>query len=300
MFTIPDKGEGLHNNQSILFQEYIDVLVAGISSVDCVLSGCAVTAQATPDMTVAVASGSVRTNSVVKAVTGANATIAAADATNPRFDLIVIDSAGAIAVRAGTAAAAPKPPAKTANDVVLAVVYVPAADTAIDANQIVDLRVLKTSNVIRQVVSAKIVAATGTTEIPDDDTVPLATEGTEVAKVLITPGTTTNRVLITGCATVSYENDTASGAILAFFRGTTNIGAVRVDGFANTLQTVVSWAFEDVPGSTAEMSYTIRIGMVSGTVRWKINARPPGGTAITDDLGGSMILSRIVATEIVA
>lgn len=144
MFTIPDKGEGLHNNQSILFQEYIDVLVAGISGVDCVMSGCAVTAQATPDMTVAVAAGTVKTNSVSKTVAAANATITAADATNPRFDLVVITSAGAIAVRAGDAAAVPKPPAKTANDVVLAVVYVPADDTAIDANQIVDLRVFPT------------------------------------------------------------------------------------------------------------------------------------------------------------
>jgi hypothetical protein len=54
---------------------------------------------------------------------------------------VVITSAGAIAVRAGTAATAPTPAARVANDVVLAVVYVPAADTAIQANKIVDLRV---------------------------------------------------------------------------------------------------------------------------------------------------------------
>lgn len=141
-FTIPDKGEGLNDIQSIWFQEYIDVLVAGVSGVDCVLSGCAVTAQATPDMTVAVAAGSVRSNAIAYTVTAGNGTITAADATNPRLDLVVITSAGAIAVRAGTASSTPKPAARVANDVVLAVVFVPAGNTAIENNQIVDLKVV--------------------------------------------------------------------------------------------------------------------------------------------------------------
>ena len=139
-FTIPDKGEGLNDIQSIWFQEYIDILVAGISGDTAVLSGCAVTAQGTPDMTVAVAAGSIRSAGTVYAVTAGNGTITAADATNPRLDLVVITSAGAIAVRAGTASSTPKPAARTAGDVVLAVVFVPAADTAIESNQIVDLR----------------------------------------------------------------------------------------------------------------------------------------------------------------
>jgi len=144
-FTVPDKGEGLNDIQSIWFQEYIDVLVAGISGVDAVLSGCAVTAQTTPNMTVAVAAGSVSSNGVNYSVAAGNGTITTADATNPRLDLVVITSVGAIAVRAGTAAGAPKPAAKTANDVVLAVVFVPAGDTAINGNQIVDLRTVNTA-----------------------------------------------------------------------------------------------------------------------------------------------------------
>lgn len=142
-FALPDKGTAASDLQSILFSEYLKVIVAADN--DFVQSGCAVTAQGSPDMTVAVASGVVFSNGARFAVTGANATIGTADATNPRFDLIVITSAGAIAVRAGTAAAAPKPPAKTANDVVLAVVYVPATDTTISTNQIVDLRIITTN-----------------------------------------------------------------------------------------------------------------------------------------------------------
>ena len=148
MFTIPDDGEGLAQVQSVLFQEYLEVLVAAIDGKDCVLSGGAVTAQGSPDMTVAVAKAAVLTNGVLKAVAAANGTITTADGSNPRLDLVVITSSGAIAVRAGTAAAAPKPPARTANDVVLAVVYVPAADTTIATNQITDLRVMRTQGPI--------------------------------------------------------------------------------------------------------------------------------------------------------
>lgn len=139
-YTIPDKGEGDNDIQSILFQEDLEVLVAGISGVDCVLSGLAVTGGA--DMTPAVAKGAVLTNRVMKAVAAADVTISAADGTNPRIDYIVVNSSGALAVRAGTPAAAPKPPARTANDVVIASVYVPANDTAIATSQIYDRRVM--------------------------------------------------------------------------------------------------------------------------------------------------------------
>jgi hypothetical protein len=148
-WTIPDKGEGQNDLQSVCFQEYLEVLLAGINGIDCVLSGGAVTAQGSPDMTVAVAKAAVLSNRVLKAVAAANANIAAADGANPRLDLVVINSSGAIAVRTGTAAAAPKPPARSANDVVLAVVYVPASDTTIASDQISDLRVVRAHGPIR-------------------------------------------------------------------------------------------------------------------------------------------------------
>jgi hypothetical protein len=99
-------------------------------------------------MTPAVAKGAVLTNGVLKPVTGADVTIGTADATNPRIDLIVVDSSGAKQVRAGTAAANPKPPARTANDVVLGAVYVPANDTSIESSKITDLRVMRTQGPI--------------------------------------------------------------------------------------------------------------------------------------------------------
>jgi len=138
-FTIPDKGEGDNDLQSILFQEYLDILVAGLAGIDAVLSGCAVTGGA--DMTPAVSKGAVLSNKILYAVAAADVTIGAAHATNPRIDLIVVNSSGALAVRAGTAAAAPKPPARSANDVVLAAVYVPANDTSIETTKCIDMRI---------------------------------------------------------------------------------------------------------------------------------------------------------------
>lgn len=120
-------------------QTDIDALVAALAGTG-VVSGCAVTAQGTPDMTVAVAAGVIRVNSLLPAVAAGNVTVTAADATNPRIDLIVANDSGTKACTAGTAAASPKAPAVPANSVLLAMVYVPAADTTMATNQITDKR----------------------------------------------------------------------------------------------------------------------------------------------------------------
>jgi hypothetical protein len=148
-WSIPDKGEATSDNQSILFQEYLDAIIEGINGINCVVNGGAVTAQGSPNMTVAVAKAGVISNGTLFAIAAsASLAIGAADASNPRFDLIVATSAGAFAVRAGTASSTPQPPARTANDVLLAVVYVPAAATTIATTQIVDLRISRSTNVV--------------------------------------------------------------------------------------------------------------------------------------------------------
>lgn len=144
-WTIPDKGEGDNDLQSILFQEYIDGLVEGIQGLNCVVSGCAVTGNA--NLLPTVAKGAVLSNGTLFAIASATVTITTADATNPRIDLVVIDSSGAKQVRAGTPAANPKPPARTANDVILAAVYVPATATSLATSKCIDMRVIRDRNV---------------------------------------------------------------------------------------------------------------------------------------------------------
>lgn len=138
-FTIPNEAAAFHPNQAEPDAVDIDILVAALNGQG-VVSGAAVTAQGSPDMTAAIAVGVVRINGVSVAVASGNVNVGAADGTNPRFDLITVNDSGTKACTAGTAAAEPVFPAIPANSVVLAAVYVPASDTDIDANQITDKR----------------------------------------------------------------------------------------------------------------------------------------------------------------
>ena len=139
-FTIPNHADANSPFQAEPDSVDFDILAAGYSGSG-VISGCAVTAQGTPNMTVAVASGVVSVAGVRVSVTGANSTIGTADGTDPRFDMITVNNSGTIATTAGTAAAVPELPNIPSNSVVLALIFVPASDTTIATAQITDKRV---------------------------------------------------------------------------------------------------------------------------------------------------------------
>jgi hypothetical protein len=142
MFSIPNEAAAFHKDQAGVDQRDIEILVAG-SFGHGVIQGCDVTAQGSPDLTVAVAVGTVQINGRwCREVAAGNVVIGAAHATLPRFDLICVDKTGAKQNVAGTAAANPVFPAIPADYLVLAAVYVPATDTTIASNQITDKRVV--------------------------------------------------------------------------------------------------------------------------------------------------------------
>jgi hypothetical protein len=99
-------------------------------------SGCAVTAQGTPDQTVAVAAGVVRIGGRRVAVGAGNVNLSPADGTNPRVDLIAVDTAGTKSVTDGTAAVAPVYPTLPTGKVILAAVYRAANDNTIQTADI--------------------------------------------------------------------------------------------------------------------------------------------------------------------
>lgn len=102
-----------------------------------VLQGLLVEANGTPDMAVDVSAGVVRQGGVTKYVAlSANLALTAADATNPRIDLIVVNSSGVVAKVDGTAAASPVAPDLPADNIELARISVPANDTTIAQSQI--------------------------------------------------------------------------------------------------------------------------------------------------------------------
>jgi hypothetical protein len=147
-FDIPDNDVAFNANQSIWMSTDIDILTAGLNGVG-VVSGCGVTAQGSPDMTVAIAAGFVRVASFgTITVAAGNGTVTTADATNPRIDLVTVSDTGTKTVTAGTAAANPKAPALPSGHVALAMVYVPANDTTIESDHITDKRVILGTNIL--------------------------------------------------------------------------------------------------------------------------------------------------------
>jgi len=124
-------------------------------------SSLAVTAQASPNMTVNIASGwaaiqsSTSNNGIYQIFNDATvvATITTADATNPRIDRVVAtvtDGSNTVAfsVIAGTPAASPSAPATPNDSISLATVAVAAATTTITSGNITDTRVAAPSNFV--------------------------------------------------------------------------------------------------------------------------------------------------------
>jgi hypothetical protein len=163
-FTIESNDTAFSINQSHWYTTDIAILVAGFAGTG-VLTGCTVTAQGSPNMTVAVASGTIQPSAGAAsvAVTSGNVTIGTADGTNPRIDLITASAVGVKTVTAGTAASTPKAPDLPSGHVGLAYVYVPSSDTTMATNQITDKRVI----VVASVPTYQDHGNTGSTETVD-------------------------------------------------------------------------------------------------------------------------------------
>lgn len=125
--------------------------------------------------------------------------------------------------------------------------------------------------------------------IPYDTTVPLSTEGTSYATVVITTTTATSKVFgrFNGWFDTSTNN---RQVIMSAFRGTTCIDAAVVNAGASGRPVTGSVSFIDIPGSIGTFTYTIRIGTDSNTTIY-VNR----GTAATL---GSVSSSQFVLQEV--
>lgn len=139
-YKIPNYSDATYSEQAEPDSVDFDILAAG-HAIYGVKTGCAVSAQGTPDMTVAVAVGTVYIGGRPVAVTAGNVTITTADGSNPRIDLITVDTAGTKAAVAGTPSSNPVCPAIPASKTALAAVYVPSGVTAITSGMITDKRI---------------------------------------------------------------------------------------------------------------------------------------------------------------
>ena len=149
------------------------------------------------------------------------------------------------------------------------------------------------SGIVLQAVSMTVAEASGTTEIPSDDTLPQSSEGTEIGTQAITMADNTNKVLITG-AILLQPNDSDEAVAIALFRGTTCIAtrALRFSGSNNAA--VVSFARLDSPATAGSVTYSLRCGRpTGGSTTWQI------GTIVGADYGDTaddgLILEEISA-----
>lgn len=118
------------------YEPDLDNLIQAALKDNGVVSGMAVTAQSSPNLSVQVASGVIQWDAVRIAV-GATASISiTAGGASPRIDLIYVSSAGAVSKVEGTAAASPKPPPLPANSALLAYVSVAAGAVNIQNSNI--------------------------------------------------------------------------------------------------------------------------------------------------------------------
>lgn len=233
-FTIPNEADAGFADQAEVDKVDIEILTAGLSG-DAVRSGCAVTAQGTPDMTVAVAAGEALIGRKYVVVAAGNVTITAADGANPRFDLIVVNDAGTKSAVAGTAASNPVFPSIPANSIVLATVYVPAADTDIDANQITDKRIFAAS-------SAQF----------GNDTLP--TSGWHLVGIWDESDLSESPDRVVALQAILYANPSADYAGLVFgLDGTVAIQTGNAQNFTGTLAGIVGGAVHDGLGTLDDM-----------------------------------------------
>ena len=128
------------NKTAALTQE-LDDRTKELESVG-VESGGIVSAQETPDMTVNVDPVVVYNDEGKRFAveSAATATVPAADGTNARKDIVVVDNAGQVQLVKGTASSTPVTPSLPDGAVLLAEVDVPANDTSIEDTQITDKR----------------------------------------------------------------------------------------------------------------------------------------------------------------
>lgn len=147
------------------------------------------------------------------------------------------------------------------------------------------------AGVVVQVVGEPFTAAaTGTTTIPFDDTIPQNTEGTEFMTATITPKSATN--ILTVRAVALFGNSAAVTTSMALFQDTTAdalAATAEYDGTTN-VAIMLSLEHEKVAGTTSAITFKIRAGgSGAGTVTF-------GGTA-TNRVFGAITKCFLVIIE---
>ena len=136
--------------------------------------------------------------------------------------------------------------------------------------------------------------STTTTVIPNDDTIPQNTEGSEYITVTITPKSASNRLVIEACASALSVDGVRTVAGAIFQDSTANaLAAAQITITAVNYMAPLSLRHEMAAGTTSATTFKFRLGPSSGGTA-AINGTTSGRT-----LGGINAV-RISVTEIAA
>ena len=286
---IPDNTKG--------YEPDLDNIVLALKGTT-VLSGCAITAQGTPDMTVDVAVGVIRSGGAEFSVTNTDLTISASDPSNARIDLIVKDTTadGVPAVVAGTPSSPPNPPALPANRILLGYVSVAAAATNIQNSNISDRRLTAGDGAVAGT-AASIPAATavpagtlyydttnarlqrsdGTnwTNVFGDATVTLAglmTANDKKALAAQTDAETTGAITLDFVSGLTVEVDTTGNISITLSNGITGAWHAVIIHYGGThtvtWTTTVKWAGDTEPTWTETITKTDIVALFYDGTNW--------------------------------
>jgi hypothetical protein len=128
--------------------------------------------------------------------------------------------------------------------------------------------------------------ATGTTLIPQDDSVPQITEGNEYMSLVITPKSATSRLLIevTWMGSSTAVNNMAAAL---FQDGVADALAVGIHTYVNNYMCVIHYIHTVPSGSTAARTYRVRAGANNA------------GTTTFNGVNGTRLYGGVMASSIV-
>ena len=133
---------------------------------------------------------------------------------------------------------------------------------------------------IQNLISATGAVATGTTTIPNDDTIPQNTEGNQFMSLAITPTSATNVLEISVHAFTAHGS--AAYHIIALFQDTTADAIATIMSYTSTANPGPSQSLfhRMVAGTTSATTFKVRIGCEAGgtiTFNGEVSGRRMGG-----------------------
>lgn len=130
----------------------------------------------------------------------------------------------------------------------------------------------------------------GTTAIPDDDTIPQITEGTEFMTLAITPTSATNKLKID--VVFCWSTSSSGTAGIALFQDATANALAAAQGRVDQTEVVQATGFSHymTAGTTSATTFRVRAGVVAGNIAFNGHN---GGRIF-----GGVMASSITITEI--